>query len=133
MNPITVLQKALDGIKGLRDVKAALDGIKDELLTIFTDQEITVAHSLARGLEECEPLSDHVDELSLAVMNKAIKTSNYKLAKDAIRSGAKEGAKRICIELLISAAVTACGKCPDILLDALPQAIAKRYWGFGRK
>ena len=40
---------------------------------------------------------------------------------------------RICIELFMSAAVTACGKCPDILLDALPQAAAKRYWGFGGK
>ncbi len=95
MNPITVLQKAIAGITRLRD------GIRDELFTIFTDQEITVAHSLARGLEECEPLSDHVDELSLAVMRKAIKESNYKLAKDAIKSGAKEGAKRVCIELLI--------------------------------
>ena len=128
-----VVQKAFDGIKGLSDLKAAVDGIRDELLTIFTDQEITVAHSLARGLEECQPLSDHADELSLSVMTKAIKESNYKLAKDAIRSGAKEGAKRVCIELLVSAAVTACGKCPDILLDALPQAAAKRYWGFGRK
>ena len=91
MNPINVLQKALDGIKGLRDVKAALDGIRDELLTIFTNEEITVAHSLARGLEECEPLSDHVYELSLSVMTKAIKNSNYKLAKDTITSGAKEG------------------------------------------
>ena len=133
MNPITVLQKIVDVIKDLTDVKAAFDGIRDELVTIFTDQEITVAHSLARGLEECEPLSYHVDELSLSVMNKAIKKSNYKLVKDAIRSGAKERAKRVCIELLISAAVTACGKCPYILLDALPQAAAKRYWGFGRK
>lgn len=58
---------------------------------------------------------------------------NQQLAKDAITSGAKEGAKRVCIELLISAAVTACGKCPNILLDALPQATAKRYWGFGGK
>nr|YP_009686145.1 hypothetical protein [Halamphora americana]QDR24932.1 hypothetical protein [Halamphora americana] len=133
MNPITVLQKALDGIKGLTELKAALDGIRDELLHIFSDQEITLAHSLARGLKECEPLSDHVDELSLSVMSKAIKQSNYKLAKDAIRSGAKEGAKKVCIEILISAAVTACGKCPDILYDALPQAVATRYWGFGRK
>ncbi len=133
MNPITVLQKALDGVKGFRDVKAAWDGIKDELVTIFTNQEITVADSLARGLEECHPMSDHVNELSLSVMHKAIKQSNYKLAKDAIRSGAKEGAKKVCIELLVTAAVTACDKCPDILLDALPQAAAKRYWGFARK
>jgi hypothetical protein len=130
MNPITVLQKALDGVKGLTDVKAAVDGIRDELLNIFTDEEITVANSLVRGLEECEPLSDHVDELSLSVMRRAIDKSDYKLAKNAIRSGVKQGAKRICIELLVSAAVTACGKCPDILLDALPQATAKRYWGF---
>lgn len=66
-------------------------------------------------------------------MNKAIKNSNYKLAKNAIRSDIKEGAKRVCIALLISAAVTAYGKCQDILLDALPQAAAKRYWGFGKK
>ena len=133
MNPIIVLRKALDGIQGCRDVKAAFDGILDEISTIFTDKEITIADSLARGLEECEPMSDHVNELSLSVMHKAIKQSNYKLAKDAIRSDTKEGAKKICIELLVTAAVIACDKCPDILLDALPQAAAKRYWGFGRK
>ena len=127
MDPITVFRKVCKTVIGFNDVKAAVDGIRDELLTIFTDQEITVANSLARGLEECEPLSDHVDELSLSVMSKAIKKSNYKLAKNAIRSGAKEGAKKICIELLISAAVTACGKCPGILHDALPQAAAKRF------
>ena len=35
-------------------------------------------------------------------MSKAIK--NYKLAKDIIRSGAKEGGKIVCIEILIRAA-----------------------------
>ena len=132
MDAIAVLQNALNGVKGLRDFKAAWDGIRDELVTIFTDKEITVADSLARGLEECQPMSDHVDELSLSVMHKAIKKSDFKLAKDAIRSGAKEGAKKVCIELLVAAAVTACDKCPEILRDALPQAAAKRYWG-GRK
>ena len=76
MNPITVLQKTVDGIKALRDLKAVWDGIRDELLTIFTDEEITVAQSLARGLEECHPYSDHVDELSLSVMSKAKKILN---------------------------------------------------------
>lgn len=133
MNPLIVLQKALDRIGGLRDFKAAFDGIRDEFVSLFTNKDITLATSLVRGLDECKPMSDHVDDLSLAVMQKAIKQSNYKLAKDAIRSGAKEGAKKICIELLIAAAVTACDKCPNILLDALPQAAAKRYWGFRKK
>ena len=96
-------------------------------------KQITIADSLARGLEECKPMSDHIDDLSLSLMHKAIKKGNYKLAKEAIRSGAKEGAKKICIELLVTAAVTACDKSPDILRDALPQAAAKRYWGFGKK
>ena len=133
MNPITVLRKAFDGIQGCRDVKAAVDGILDEISTIFTDKEITIADSLARGLDECKPMSNHVDELSLSVMHKAIKQSNYKLAKDAIRAGTKKQAKKICIELLVTAAVIACDKCPGILLDALPQAAAKNYWGVGRK
>ena len=71
--------------------------------SIFTNEEITVVHSLARGLEECEPLSDHVDQLSLSVMSKAIKNSNYKFAKDAIKSGAKEGTKSITLLNLSSA------------------------------
>jgi len=131
MNPITVVKEAIDGVKGLMDVKAALDGIRDELSTTFSDKDITVVHSLARGFEECEPMSYHVDKLSLSVMNKAIKKSDYKLAIEAIRFGAKAGAKRICIELLISAAVIACGNYPEILREALPQTVAKRYWGFG--
>lgn len=55
MNLITMVQKVFDGVKGLNDCRAAFDGIRDELITIFTDEEVTVAHSLARGLEECEP------------------------------------------------------------------------------
>lgn len=86
MNPIKVLQNALDAIKKVNDIKAAFDGIRDEISSIFTNQQITAAHSLVRGLEECEPISDHVNELSLSVMSKAIKNSNYKLAKDAITS-----------------------------------------------
>ena len=45
MNPIIVLQKGVNGIKDLTDVKAAFDGIRDELVIIFTAQEITVTHS----------------------------------------------------------------------------------------
>ena len=38
MNPIIVLQKVVNGIKGLGALKAALDGIKDEFDTIFNDK-----------------------------------------------------------------------------------------------
>lgn len=114
-------------------MRAAVNCIRDELTQLFTNQEIMAAQSLVRALEECEPLSDHVDELSFSVMSHAIKKADYKLAENAIKSGAKEGAKKICIQVLISAAVSACGKCPDILRDALPQATATRYWGFRGK
>lgn len=114
-------------------VRKTFDGIKDKLLTIFTDQQPTIAHSLVPGIKECQSLSDHVDELLLSVMTKAIKESNHKLVKDTIRSGTKEGAKRVCIELLVSAAVNTGGKSTNILLDALLQAAAKHYWSFRRK
>lgn len=42
MNPITALQNALDGLKELNDVRAALIGIRDELATIFTELSLTV-------------------------------------------------------------------------------------------
>lgn len=133
MDPINVLQKTVDIIKAGTSVKAVFEGIQDKLVTIFNNQEITVAQSLVRGLEKCKSLSAHVDELLLSVMSKAIKKSNYKLAKDAIRSSVKDSAKKICIELLVSAAVTLYGKCLYILSNALPQASAKRYWDFGKK
>ena len=91
MNPIIVLQNVVDSIKAGGDLKAAIDGIRDELSSIFSNKEITIADSLARGLEDCKPMSDHVDDLSLSVMHKAIKQSNYKLATNAIRSGTKRG------------------------------------------
>ena len=63
MNPIIVLQKALDALKGASIVQAAVSGIGDELAHIFTDKEVTLAHSITNGLNDCAPLSDHVDEL----------------------------------------------------------------------
>ena len=38
MNPIKVLQNALDAIKKVNDIKAAFDGIRDEISSIFTNQ-----------------------------------------------------------------------------------------------
>ena len=133
MNKLSLAQQIINLIRGAKDIDAALNGIKDELITLFTDKEVTLAHSLARGLNECEPLSNHVDELSLSVMSKAIKNADYKSAESAIRAGTKEGAIASCVEILVSAAMIACDKCPSILRDALPQAAAGRFWGIGKR
>ena len=89
MNPITVLKKVVDGIKGFSNFKAAFDGIRDERST-FSSWSWKVGTTIWSS------------RWTLSVMSKAIK--NYKLAKDIIRSGAKEGGKIVCIEILIRAA-----------------------------
>ena len=105
MDTFNLIQKNSRGLREINDLNAALNGIRNELVSIFSNEEITLANSLARDLEECEPMSDHVSNLSLLMMHKAIKRPVYKLAKNTITSGAKEGAKRIYIELLINEVV----------------------------
>lgn len=95
-------------------------GTRDEIVTEFTDAEVSVSSGIKDTLRHCEPWSQHLTADGIKQMNQAISRSNVDLAKEAIDKGLTDTSAPWCIDLLKTAVVLVCTKCPKILKEALP-------------
>lgn len=128
MFPIQIVKRVFDICRASSDLHAAISGIVDEMKSMFTDQELSEAAHLAQALDDYKPWSEQVGDLSLSMMKKAVEAGDDVAARNAIKSGMKDTASSLCINLLCAAATKACSKCPEILSEALPQAVIKKVW-----
>lgn len=95
-------------------------GTKDELVHQFTDTEISIAVGIRDSMNHCEPWSQHLTNEGIRKLNVALSKNNAGLAKEAIDTSLTATNAPWCIEILKTAVVLACTKCPTILKDSLP-------------
>ena len=95
-------------------------GSRDEVVSQFTDVEVSVSSGLRDQLLDCEPWSDHLTNEGIKMLNRAVLKQNPNLAKEVIDKSLTETTAPWCIKALKTAVVLVCTKRPSILKEALP-------------
>jgi hypothetical protein len=97
------------------------DGTVHEVKTEFTDADISVAVGLRDTMEHCEPWSNHISVDGLQQLDRALRSQNVEKARNIIDLSKTDSHAPWCIEILKTAVVVVCTKCPRILKEAMPQ------------
>lgn len=101
-------------------VSGFLKGSRDEIVTKFTNEEVTLASDMAKQLDGCKPWDNHLELSTLKLLKTALSKKDPDLARNVIDSGVKETAAPWCIDALKMACVFVCTKAPTIIKESLP-------------
>jgi len=86
-----------------RGASFCFGGIFDELASRMRKKEVNFGKLIAAKANKCKPWSNHIESSTLVEINSAIKDGNFRDARALLNVGAKEGAKRYCLDIALLA------------------------------
>ena len=94
-------------------------GSKDEVAT-WTDNQIAIASSAREGVEDCLPVSQHLEEEGYSLAMEHLRNGECSKGSEMLEAVKKDTAIPFCVTAIKTAYTLVCNGAPEILKNALP-------------